>query len=174
MKKIIFFDADGTVWYPKKTKYQKHPVWVYKKYPDIHRAKRELTLVPGVTKTLQLLKEKQIKIVILSTNPHSPEKANKRVAVLLKHLGISHFFDEVHATRPYHDSKGEYIIEILKKYQIAKRHALMVGDSYVWDYKPAHERGIDAVLINHNYEQSRAGKVKRKIKEFKEILKFVS
>jgi hydroxymethylpyrimidine pyrophosphatase-like HAD family hydrolase len=29
MKKIIFFDGDGTLWYPKKTKYKEHPVWLY-------------------------------------------------------------------------------------------------------------------------------------------------
>ena len=30
MKKIIFFDGDGTLWYPKKTKYKEHPVWLYR------------------------------------------------------------------------------------------------------------------------------------------------
>ena len=42
MKKIIFFDADGTLWYPKSTKYRKHPVWIWNKYKNIKRAQKEL------------------------------------------------------------------------------------------------------------------------------------
>ena len=30
MKKIIFFDGDGTLWYPKETKHKRNPVWIYK------------------------------------------------------------------------------------------------------------------------------------------------
>ena len=29
MKKIIFFDADGILWYPEKTKQSCHPIWLY-------------------------------------------------------------------------------------------------------------------------------------------------
>ena len=55
-KKIIFFEGDGTLWYPKKTKYSKHPVWLYwdkrfKKHVN------HLKMVPSALPTIKRLKE---------------------------------------------------------------------------------------------------------------------
>jgi len=175
MKKIIFFDADGTLWYPIKTKYSKHPIWVYKKHKDIKKARKEFILAPTVLSTLKKLKALGIKLIILSTSPYVPKKANILIRGSAKHFDIEKFFDEVHGTRDYHESKGEYILDILKKYRIQKKDALMVGDSYNWDYKPAQRRGIDAVLIEHSYEKTHLNykRVKRKIKKLKEVLKYI-
>lgn len=52
MKKIIFFDGDGTLWYPKKTKYSKHPVWIYKD----KRIKNHLTMTQTSVSTIKKLK----------------------------------------------------------------------------------------------------------------------
>lgn len=48
--------------------------------------------------------------------------------------------------------KGEYIERILIKKQIDKSNAIMIGDSYKWDYKSATDIGVDAVLIESKYE----------------------
>jgi len=176
MKKIIFFDADGTLWYPKTTKYEKHPVWVWREYGDkINRVRKELELIPTVLETLVKLKKKGIKLIVLSTSPYPPKEANTRIRGNIKHFKLNKIFDEVHGTRDYHESKGEYILEILKKYGLSKKDALMVGDTYEWDYKPAKSKGVDAVLIEHNYDKYHANtkKVKRKIKKMSEIFKYV-
>ncbi len=175
MKKIIFFDADGTLWYPRQTKYNKHPVWVYRQYPNPHLARKQIMLIPGVIQTLRKLKKKGIKLIILSTNPREPKEANAIMQDSVKHFGIKDFFEEVHATRDYHESKGEFILEIIKKLGFSKKDALMVGDSYEWDYKPARDVGVDALLIENSYEKihPNTNKVKRKIRKLSDVLKFI-
>jgi len=45
---------------------------------------------------------------------------------------------------------------------------LMVGDSYRWDFEPAKEKGIDALLIESEYEPMKK-QVKRTIKKLSDI-----
>ncbi|MEK6928088.1 MAG: HAD hydrolase-like protein [Nanoarchaeota archaeon] len=175
MKKIIFFDADGTLWYPSETKYTKHPVWVYRKYSNPHEARRQMVLIPGVIQTLRILKKKGVKLIVLSTNPREPNEANAIMQDSVKHFKIKDFFDEVHATREYLESKGEFILKIINKYGFTKKEALMVGDSYEWDYNSARSVGVDALLIEHNYEKAHpnTNKVKRRINKLSDVLKFI-
>ncbi|HEA46203.1 MAG TPA: HAD family hydrolase [Candidatus Pacearchaeota archaeon] len=176
MKRIIFFDADGTLWYPKKTKYNKHPVWVWRKYyPHYERGRKEFILIPGVLNTLRKLKKKGIILIILSTNPRPLKEANLFIEGSVRHFGVKDFFDEVYGTREHPSSKGDYILKTLKKYGLQKKDALMVGDSYEWDYKPAKSVGIDSVLIGNNYGESQhvVKKVKMNVKKISEILKYV-
>lgn len=51
----------------------------------------------------------------------------------------------------------------------------MVGDSYKWDYNSARKVGIEAVLIESDYQkQHPVGKrVKKTIKKLSDILKIV-
>ena len=90
--------------------------------------------------------------VILSTSPHPPKEADAIIKHKIKHFKLEELFDEVHATREYHGSKGKFILKILKERKIPKSKALMVGDSYKWDYEPAKKIGIDALLIESEYE----------------------
>ena len=150
VKKIIFFDGDGTLWYPIKTKYTVKPHWLYKdKSIKDHHA--HLMLIPTVESTLRKLKRMGILTVVLSTHPHEIEEAYKIINKKVEHFNLKGLFTEVHATREYHKSKGEYLIEILKKLDIPKTQALMIGDNYLWDYKPARDIGVDALLIRTDY-----------------------
>ena len=65
------------------------------------------------------------------------------------------------------------MIEILKKRKIPKSKALMVGDSYRWDFKPAKENGIDALLIESEYEPMKS-RVKKTIKKISDIFTHIS
>ena len=47
----------------------------------------------------------------------------------------------------------------------------MVGDSYKWDYDSAKRVGVDALLINSEYESV---EVKRTIKKLNEIFEYIS
>jgi HAD superfamily phosphatase (TIGR01681 family) len=152
-KRIIFFDADGTLWYPHATKRASHPVWLYLDEQLKHSYLEHLSLTPQAVETLKLLRENGIMTIILSTHPHEAAEAAHRLSEKVQHFELTEFFDEVHATTENHEAKAEKMLEILKRYNLTKDDALMVGDSYVWDYAPAQSIGVDAVLVNSDYHQ---------------------
>jgi len=173
-KKIIFFDGDGTLWYPRKTTYTKHPVWIYKDKRFKHHAKY-LIMTPTAISTIKKLKQKGIITIILSTHPHPQKEAEAIINHKVKYFKLKELFDEVHSTpdRGKYKSKAYWITQILKKRKIPKSKALMIGDSYKWDYKPAKEIGVDALLIESEYESMKT-KVKNTIKKLSEIFKYIS
>ncbi len=169
-KTIIFFDGDGTLWYPIKTKHTVKPHWIYndKSIKDPHP---HLMLIPTVESTLRKLKKMGILIVILSTHPHEKVEAYKLINKKVKYFNLEELFTEVHATREHHASKGEYITEILKRLNIPKTKALMIGDNYPWDYKPARSIGVDALLVESEYmKKDKRLKVLRK---FSDLLNYL-
>ena len=173
-KKIIFFDGDGTLWHPKKTKYTKHPVWLYRD-KRFKNHSNHLILTPTALTTLRKLKKMGILTVVLSTSPHSPKEADDIINQKIKHFKLDELFDEVYATpdKGINKSKGRKIVKILKKKKIPKSKALMVGDSYKWDFEPAKQNGIDALLIESEYEPKRK-QVKRTIKKLSDIFTYIS
>ncbi len=170
-KKIIFFDGDGTLWYPRKTKYNEGPWWIYKLTGDHKAHTNHLMMIPGVLQVLKKLRKKGIVTIILSTHPHPPKTADEVINHKVKHFKLTNLFDEVYATREFHKSKGEFMLKILKERNISKKYALMIGDSYFWDYKSARDVGIDAFLINTDYNKQypNVKRIKNKIENMKEI-----
>lgn len=169
-KTIIFFDGDGTLWYPIRTKHTVKPHWLYKdaSIKDYHS---HLMLTPTVISTLRKLKKLGITMIILSTHPHKKEEAYKVINKKVSHFNLGEFFTEVHATREYYASKGEYIIEVLGRLHIPKIKALMIGDNYLWDYKPAREAGIEAILMQSDYmKKDKRIKTIKKLSDVIELL----
>jgi len=174
MKEIIIFDGDGTLWFPRTTKTKKKPHWIYYSSKTAKDPIKELMLTPTTLSTLRKLKQKGKILVLLSTHLHPPKEADAIIRRKIRHLRLGKYFDEVRATSDFHGSKGELITEILKKRGIPKCKALMVGDSYVWDYKPASDNGIEALLIKTVYDKHpRANRVKRKIKSLKDMFGYL-
>ena len=171
-KKIIFFDGDGTLWHPKKTGYSKHPVWLYKDR-RFKNYTNHLIMTPSALSTIEKLKRMGIITVVLSTHPHPPKEADAIIKHKIKHFELEELFDEVHATRVDPVSKGELMLKILKKRKIPKSKALMVGDSYKWDFEPAKDVGVDALLIESEYEPMKS-QVKRTIKKLSDIFAHIS
>jgi phosphoglycolate phosphatase-like HAD superfamily hydrolase len=171
VKEIIFFDGDGTLWYPKKTRYTKHPVWVYQD-PRIKNYADHLVLTPSAFSTIMKLKRSGITIVLLSTHPHPPKEADSIIKSKAAHFNIEDIFDEIHATRISPDSKGKMILKILKKRRIPKSKALMIGDSYRWDYDCARKVGVDALLIRSDYEDL-GRKVRRRINKLSDLFPYL-
>jgi len=120
----------------------------YKKHEE------HLELKPGVSKLLIKLKKEKIISVILSTSPHDKDVAQDNLARKLEYFEICNLIliDSYYATDDYPQSKGEFIEKILREKKLIKKDALMVGDSYGWDYKPAQDVGVDAILIDSEYE----------------------
>jgi len=176
MKEIVFFDGDGTIWYPKLTKYEKKPDWIYENPQTRRDPKRHLELTPFAKETLTALKERGLLISLLSASPRQPAHANRVLREKVAHFDLDGFFDEIHATQRYQACKGDYIVEILARRCLPKRSALMVGDNYDWDYNSAQEQGVDAVLIESQYqkEHPKGRRVRRTIVELRDVLNFIS
>lgn len=175
-KEIIFFDGDGTIWYPQKTKYKEKPHWVYSLKGEHYDHNKYLMMVPTALNTLKRLKKMGVIMVLLSSNPHSPKEANNIIQCRVKYFKLENLFDEVYATRAHHASKGNFIVRILKERKIAKSKALMVGDKYRWDYKSAKDVGVDALLIESTYSKDdiRSKRIKNTIKQLREVLDYIN
>src|SRR3989338_5332783 len=96
-KRIIFFDADGTIWHPKKTKYKKHPVWIYLD-KRVKNPRDHLILTPSALQTLTRLKKLGLLTVILSTSPRKQKEADARLNDKIKHFKLDKLITEFHAT----------------------------------------------------------------------------
>lgn len=173
MKKIVFFDGDGTLWYPKTTKRTRIPWWIYDSFPNSFLDHLELD--PDTVETLYYLKTNNVKTILLSTHPDSLENPLEVLRGKIIHLGIGDILDDFFATEEYREAKPKKILELLESLKIDKKHALMVGDSYNWDYRPAERYGIDVVLIDSLYHQERkeTEPAKRMVEKLAEIIKYV-
>lgn len=137
-KEIIFFDGDGTLWHPNKTKYAKHPVWLYRD-KRFKNHNNHLILTPGVLTTLKKLKKIGIFTIVISTSPFPTKEAEKILNKKIKHFKLEKLFDEIYTTPDHgiNKSKGKKITKLLREKKIPKSKALIIGDSYKWDFEPA-------------------------------------
>lgn len=170
-KKIIFFDGDGTIWYPRSTKRTQKPHWIYIDTATKDNYLDHLTLTPKARKTLLALKRIKITLVLISTNPSSAKKADLVLRDKLEHFKLDKVFDSYCSSPEYQEGKGEMILKILKDKKIPKSKALMVGDSYYYDYLSAKIVGVDALLIENSYaRRPKNGKApKNLIREIHEL-----
>ena len=175
MKDIIFFDGDGTLWYPSLTKYEKRPDWIYENPQTRRDPKRHLELTPSAKEALIALKQQGFLIGLLSASPRQPAHANRVLREKVAHFELDGLFDEIHATQRYQACKGDYIVEILARRGLPKQRALMVGDNYDWDYRSARLQGVDALLIESQYRQEhpRGRRVRRTIAELKDVFNYI-
>ena len=176
-KKIVFFDGDGTLWYPRKTKDKEKSFWVYDLPGDHKKHCEYLMLRPHVVRTLRKLKRRGIVTVILSAHPHETKLAYEVISHKVKYFKIDKLFDEVHPSKVYIEAKGEMILKILKERGLKKKDALMVGDNYIWDCKSALNVGVDGLLVYTEHQFRRFprlnNKVKRVIRNLSELLDYV-
>ncbi len=173
MKRIIFFDGDGTLWYPKTTKRRQKPHWIYHDPATMHDHKSHLVLTPHALSTLKKLQKLGIITVIISTHPHAAKDADAVLKEKVRHFGLEPFVSEVHAARNVPTGKGAVIRRVLTRLKLPKSSALMIGDSYVWDYLAAKNVGVDGLLMDVIYLNTRAGRVKRKIKNLDEVFHYI-
>lgn len=129
-KKIIFFDGDGTLWYPAATKRTQKPHWVChdEKTKDSYLEHMELT--PGTKGALEHFREKRIYLVVISANPYDEVIATKEIGERLSHFGLSELFYACRASDGSNpDGKAATMLEVIEKLGFTKDDALMVGDA---------------------------------------------
>lgn len=173
-KKIIFFDGDGTLWYPKSTKWSKKPNWIYAGLSKPKDYLKHLVLTPQIFNTLNKLKRRGIIIIALSTHPHKRLEADMHMNHKIKHLKLDTIFDFFYTARPFHWGKGKVMESVLKKVKIPKYQALLVGDSYLYDYLSARKVGVECVLVKTPYlEIPKGKKVKKTINSLADLVKLL-
>ena len=156
-KKIIFFDGDGTLWYPKSTERRVKPWWIYDDAVIKNDYLDHLMLDPQAWELLLFLKLNYVKAVLLSTVPEIEIAPQQVLTGKIEKMGISGLLDDYFATEEYPEAKGEKILELLDNYGFDHSEAIMVGDSYKWDYQSANEIGVEALLIDCPYHENRYG-----------------
>lgn len=150
-KKIIFLDGDGTLWYPKKTKRTIKPHWIYHDPETKDNYLEHLELTPKVKETIEELSQRGIYLVVISANPYAEEIAIAEIRDRLEHFGIASLFYSVRSSAGDNpDGKASVLMEILEKLNLKKEDALMVGDSYFYDYEAIKKVDVDALWIENS------------------------
>lgn len=149
-KKIIFFDGDGTLWYPSATKRTQKPHWIYSNATTKENVLAHLELTPGTKQALERLQAKGLKLAVISANPHDEAVAIREITDRTDHFGITELFVDIRASAGEDpQGKSAVMLGVLKRYGLTKDEALMVGDSYTYDYLAAKNVGIDAFFIEN-------------------------
>lgn len=150
-KKLIFLDGDGTLWYPKSTKRTEKPHWIYHDPKTKDNYLDHLELTPYTKQAIQTLHERGVLLVAVSAHPSSPDIAVKEIQDKLNHFGLLGYFSGFRASRGDDPAgKAAIMLETLDEMGLGKKDALMVGDSYFYDYKAAKDVGIDAYFIENS------------------------
>jgi putative hydrolase of the HAD superfamily len=134
-RKVVFFDAEGTLYVPKKGR-SFDDFWEGGEH-TLERAAEHFRLNDGVTETLRVLAEKDYLIVVVSKHKED------LLPDLLERLGIMDFFADV----IINGDKGDIMVNFLRKRDIPKDQAVIVGDIYEIDIKPAERVGIKGYLL---------------------------
>jgi len=118
----------------------------------------EVELYPDAEKTLKLLKQKGLKVGLITNGLVSD------VREILPKVGLDGFFDvEItsDAVGKMKPSK-EMFLQALKKLDVSPHEALFVGDMAEHDYKGAKESGLKALLIDRegNVEEEDVEKIR--------------
>ncbi len=149
-KKIIFLDGDGTMWYPKATKRTQKPHWIYHDPETKDNYLEHLELTPKLKETVEKLTERGIYLVVISANPYAEDVAIKEIKERLGHFGLISLFHSCRSSAGDNpEGKAEIMLEILTDLGLEKSDALMVGDSYFYDYLSAKNIGVDAFFIEN-------------------------
>lgn len=150
-KKIIFLDGDGTLWYPKKTKRTMKPHWIYHDSATKDNYLEHLMLTPGTKEALEDMFNRGIYLVVISANPYSPEIARKEIKERLDYFDLSKYIYSYNASEGSDPlGKVNIMLETVESLKMTKDDALMVGDSYFYDYLAAKNNGIDAFFIDND------------------------
>lgn len=149
-KKILFLDGDGTLWYPSVTKRTEKPHWVYNDVKTKDNYLEHIELTSGTKEALEYFYKKGLYLVVISANPYDEETAVKEIKERLNYFGLSELFYTCRASEGSNpNGKVAVMLEIIKELGLAKEDALMIGDSYFYDYLAATENGIDAFFIEN-------------------------
>ncbi len=121
-------------------------------------------IYPETIDTLKALKEKKIKIALISNAP------NNNVEPVLERYGITDLFDGLFISYEQGKLKTDGLFEAaLKKLKLKKGDVIAVGDSIETDIKGAEAAGIKAYLVDRKGKRE----FPNKIQSLTELIKMV-
>ena len=89
--------------------------------------------------------------MVISANPYAEDIAIKEIKERLEHFGLVSLFHSVRSSLGSDpQGKAGVMLDVLKVLNLNKEDALMVGDSYFYDYMAAKDVGIDAFWIENS------------------------
>lgn len=150
-KEVIFFDGDGTLWYPRTSLRTRKPHWVYLD-ESIADPIAEMVATPKAEATLRQLGEYGIRRVLMSTSPLEEEEALAHRKAIAKHVGLLDLLDDINVAPEVANGKGQRIAAWLLRNDVAPERALMVGDTYQWDIVAANDVGVEGLLLDSEHE----------------------
>ncbi len=137
--RIIFFDADGTLWIFKDLK--DHA-------PQPQRTLRKASLDPAAPSLLKALKRRGIQSHIITYQSFSSHAHGKRkLKHWLAHFKLAPYIQDIHIANKKKDPKSQVIARILAEKKCKPREALLIGDRYRWDYQEARKALVPALLL---------------------------
>jgi HAD superfamily hydrolase (TIGR01662 family) len=155
----------------EKVKEFKEKAWqIVEKY-EMESAMNTI-LIDGVPKVLEELREKGLRLVVVTNNSTKP------TAYALRKIGLAGFFDLV-LTREYTQFMKPHpqpIQEALKRLKIQPSEAVFVGDSII-DIKASQEAGVLAVGVTTgvgNEETLKTNGSKYVISSMKELIPIIN
>lgn len=150
-KEVVFFDGDGTLWYPRSTLRTRKPHWVYLD-EAIADPIAEMVVTPQAESTLRELGKRGIQRVLMSTSPLEEEEALAHRIAIAEHVGIIDLLDDINVAPEVANGKGLRIAAWLLRHNVSSDRALMVGDTYQWDIVAANGVGVDGLLLDSEHE----------------------
>ena len=115
-----------------------------------------------------------VTLVVLSTHPFDLARSNALLAKKLVHFKLLSYFYGFSAPPTRREAKPLAMMQTLRALRLPRSSALMVGDSYLWDYRPARRHRIPALLMHSAYSPSFRLVPKRcRLSELSELIEFV-
>ena len=153
-RKAFFLDRDGVL----------NKVYVRGGLPYPPKVISELELLPGVSKAIELLKENNFEIVVVTNQPDVARGTTSREVVeefhkyIMKSLKINYFYtcfhdddDNCACRKP----KPGLILEAAQKLNICLARSFMVGDRWK-DIAAGQAAGCECFYIKNSYKEIEA------------------
>ena len=105
-----------------------------------------LKLYDGVFELLDLLKQKNKKIYLLSNAQRTFTLYEMRI------LNIEHYFDGIYFSADYYMSKPDTIFynKLITQFNLNIKDSIMIGNDFIADIAGANAIGLDSLYINSN------------------------
>jgi phosphoglycolate phosphatase-like HAD superfamily hydrolase len=135
--KHIFLDAEGTLYVPKHGRSR----WEFWANPSPECAEEFFELDEGVEDALRRLRKKAQTLGLVSWNSYPV------LSALLRKFKVGDYFDCILVN----GDKGKRIESYLARNGLKKDEAIMVGDMPKLDLYPLRKAGIEAILVDRDY-----------------------
>jgi len=153
----VFLDAEGTLYVPRN----KRSRWEFWADPSPDAAVEFFELDHGVVEALGKLRKQVDTLVVVSRN------SDRILGALFEKFGIGHWFDRV----MLNGNKGHQIRRYLSEHGLRKEDAIMIGDMPELDLFPVQKAGVDAILVDREYNRWASAERIRGVRELPDWLK---